>query len=116
MIGSKHGTLRVLPLHVQAIIRGLLIFVTEHPELRLDPGQESGKEKKNITSSNQEPFFVRRIVIKTLQNSAVNTVCLFIGMVNTSPYNHACINTNTQTDKHAIFPLNICLYSREITS
>lgn len=93
MIGSKHGTLRVLPLHVQAIIRGLLIFVTEHPELRLDPGQESGKEKKNITSSNQEPFFVRRIVIKTLQNSAVNTVCLFIGMV-------TCISIQSCMYKH----------------
>lgn len=45
MIGSKRGTLRILPLHVQAIIRGLLIFVTEHPELHLDPGHESGEKK-----------------------------------------------------------------------
>lgn len=78
MIGSKRRTLRVLPLHVQAIIRGLLIFVTEDPELHLDPGQESGKEKQNITNSSQDPFFVRRTVIKTSQNSAVNTVCLYL--------------------------------------
>lgn len=91
MIGSKRGTLHVLALHVQAIIRGLLIFVTEHPELHLDPGQESGKEKKNITSSNQEPLFVRRIVIKTLQNSAVNTVCLYLlELLCASPI-HACM-------------------------
>lgn len=52
--------------------------MTEHPELHLDPGQKSGKEKKYITNSNQDPFFIRKMVIKNLQNLAVNTVCLYL--------------------------------------
>jgi len=44
----------------------LLIFVTEDPELHSDLRKKSRKEKENATNSNQEPFFVRRAIIKAV--------------------------------------------------